>query len=338
VPEAETKVHHVFLCEGASFPQRTNTAPEKQAEAWKVCRHQGATLGAGGHPDHGSKCRKRLQGLQRNPNGATMVRMVAKLCVVLSGLLVASLGGCSGGNQAGSYPDASAVAGGSAGSGGTGGGGIGGQLATTTSAAPGVCVPGASVACACVTGQQGAQTCTAAGTFAACVCTAPGTDARMDVLAAEPAPEPSVEPTTSPGVELGPEPAVEPGIAIHGEPALEPRPESGTETRGETGPESAPDPRPEAPDAGRDATTAADAASAPDVPAPFDTAPDAARPTPLSQISAGVSHACGLRTDGTIACWGTNFYGESTPPSGTFTQISAGPSYTCAVSGGGSIV
>ena len=76
MPEAEAKVHHVLLCEGASLPKRANTAPEKQAEAWEVCRHQGATLGAGGHPDHGSKCRKRLQGLQRNPNGATMVRMV----------------------------------------------------------------------------------------------------------------------------------------------------------------------------------------------------------------------------------------------------------------------
>jgi hypothetical protein len=34
------------------------------------------------------------------------------------------------------------------------------------------CVPGASVECACATGQHGAQTCTAAGTFAACVCEA----------------------------------------------------------------------------------------------------------------------------------------------------------------------
>ena len=29
VPEAETKVHHVFLCEGASFSQRPNAAPEE---------------------------------------------------------------------------------------------------------------------------------------------------------------------------------------------------------------------------------------------------------------------------------------------------------------------
>jgi hypothetical protein len=106
-----------------------------------------------------------------------MVCMVTRLRILLSCLLVVSLGGCSGGNQAGSHPDASAVAGGSGGSAGTGGGGTGGQSATATSPAPGVCVPGASVACACVTGQQGAQTCTSAGTFAACLCAVPPVDA-----------------------------------------------------------------------------------------------------------------------------------------------------------------
>jgi hypothetical protein len=64
-----------------------------------------------------------------------------------------------------------------AGAGGGGAGGTGGQAATTTSMAPGTCVPDASVACACPTGQQGAQTCTSAGMFAACVCAAPTADA-----------------------------------------------------------------------------------------------------------------------------------------------------------------
>lgn len=122
--------------------------------------------------------RKRLR---RNPNGAIMVRMVARLCVVLSCLLLALLGGCSSGSQATNSPDAPTVTGGSSGSAGTGegpggaggGGGTGGQLSTTTSATPPRCVPDASVACACVDGQQGAQMCTSAGTFAACVCPAP---------------------------------------------------------------------------------------------------------------------------------------------------------------------
>jgi len=93
---------------------------------------------------------KGVQGLRRSPNGAIMVRMVARLCCVLSCLLVAFLGGCGGGSQAASPPGAPADA----------------------SAAPATCVPGASIACACVTGQQGAQVCTAAGTFAGCVCLA----------------------------------------------------------------------------------------------------------------------------------------------------------------------
>ncbi len=114
-----------------------------------------------------------------------MVRMVTRLRIVLSCLLVASLGGCSSGSPATSPPDAPTVTGGivsSAGAGGGpggvgGGGGTGGQLSTATSATPPLCVPGASVACACVTGQTGAQTCTSAGTFAPCVCAAPAVDA-----------------------------------------------------------------------------------------------------------------------------------------------------------------
>ena len=46
---------------------------------------------------------------------------------------------------------------------------------------PSGCVPGQSVACACVSGQTGAQTCKPEGTFAPCSCEAPGTlDAGRD--------------------------------------------------------------------------------------------------------------------------------------------------------------
>ena len=88
-----------------------------------------------------------------------------------------------------SPPDASAAAGGSGGGGfaavgGTGGsggqtsmGGAAGQTTPATSIAPVGCISGASVPCACTNGQQGAQTCTSAGTFAACVCLAPTMDA-----------------------------------------------------------------------------------------------------------------------------------------------------------------
>ena len=40
----------------------------------------------------------------------------------------------------------------------------------------------------------------------------------------------------------------------------------------------------------------------------------------FSQISAGTRHVCGLRTDGTIACWGDNFYGQASPPNGDLIQ------------------
>ncbi len=137
-----------------------------------------------------------------------MVYMAAKLHIVLSGLLVASLGGCGdGSSKAASPPDAPAATGGivsSAGAGGGpdgvgGGGGTGGQLSTATSATPPLCVPGASVACACVTGQTGAQTCTSAGTFAPCVC--------MDTRPATPPPLPDSGQTSSreAGAESGPE-------------------------------------------------------------------------------------------------------------------------------------
>ena len=56
-------------------------------------------------------------------------------------------------------------------------GGTGGQVATATGPAPATCVPGASALCYCPTGQQGAQICTSAGTFGACVCASPTVDA-----------------------------------------------------------------------------------------------------------------------------------------------------------------
>lgn len=51
----------------------------------------------------------------------------------------------------------------------------------------------------------------------------------------------------------------------------------------------------------------------------------------FTQVSAGEYHTCALRTDGTWACWGRNNYGQSTPPEGTFTEVSAGNDYNCAL-------
>ncbi len=50
-----------------------------------------------------------------------------------------------------------------------------------------------------------------------------------------------------------------------------------------------------------------------------------------ASVSAGDAHTCGVRTDGTAACWGSDDDGRSTPPAGTFTQVSAGAFHTCGV-------
>ncbi len=46
-------------------------------------------------------------------------------------------------------------------------------------------------------------------------------------------------------------------------------------------------------------------------------------------------HTCGLRTDGTLDCWGHNGVGQSTPPAGTFTQVTAGNLNTCGLRANG---
>ena len=54
-------------------------------------------------------------------------------------------------------------------------------------------------------------------------------------------------------------------------------------------------------------------------------------------VSAGGGHSCGVKTDGMVACWGSNedtqgvFLGYATPPSGTFVSVSAGVLHSCGV-------
>lgn len=57
---------------------------------------------------------------------------------------------------------------------------------------------------------------------------------------------------------------------------------------------------------------------------------------PFTQVSAGGYHTCGVKPDGTISCWGDNIYGQSNPPSGTFIQVSAGGYHTCGLRTNGS--
>ncbi|HEV7588268.1 MAG TPA: hypothetical protein VGO40_09135 [Longimicrobium sp.] len=59
------------------------------------------------------------------------------------------------------------------------------------------------------------------------------------------------------------------------------------------------------------------------------------------QLTAGRTHACGLRSDGAVECFGANDFGEAPPlkraPTGSFRFVSAGLSHTCAVRTDGSL-
>ena len=78
-----------------------------------------------------------------------------------------------------------------------------------------------------------------------------------------------------------------------------------------------------------------------------DGAPAASRTSPsavagghtYSVIRAGSKHTCALETStGYAYCWGANGFGQSSPPPGSFSALSAGY-YTCAIrSADGSIV
>jgi hypothetical protein len=54
----------------------------------------------------------------------------------------------------------------------------------------------------------------------------------------------------------------------------------------------------------------------------------------FAQVSAAGEHTCGIRSDGTVECWGSDYSGESSPPSGAFTQVSAGGAFSEATPAG----
>ena len=55
-------------------------------------------------------------------------------------------------------------------------------------------------------------------------------------------------------------------------------------------------------------------------------------------LAAGSFHNCALRSDGSVACWGSNWTGESTAPSrGHFTAVAAGYFHSCGLHSDGSV-
>ena len=53
--------------------------------------------------------------------------------------------------------------------------------------------------------------------------------------------------------------------------------------------------------------------------------------TIVKQVAASLHHVCGIQPGGTLYCWGDNDYGQTTPPEGTFTQVSSGYDYSCGL-------
>jgi hypothetical protein len=56
-----------------------------------------------------------------------------------------------------------------------------------------------------------------------------------------------------------------------------------------------------------------------------------------AQVGAGTYHTCGLRVDGTLACWGRDLSGESSPPGGSFTHLAVGGAHSCAIRNTGEV-
>ena len=51
----------------------------------------------------------------------------------------------------------------------------------------------------------------------------------------------------------------------------------------------------------------------------------------FTDVAAGYYHTCGIDDSGSIECWGRNNNGQSTPPSGTFTDVALGYQHTCGI-------
>ncbi len=58
----------------------------------------------------------------------------------------------------------------------------------------------------------------------------------------------------------------------------------------------------------------------------------------FSSIISGGMYSCAIKSDGSVICWGFDGHGQSTPPSGTFTQVSAYSGHTCGVKNYGNVV
>ena len=57
----------------------------------------------------------------------------------------------------------------------------------------------------------------------------------------------------------------------------------------------------------------------------------------FQSVAAGDIHNCGLRADGAVACWGASWHGRTSPPSGTYRQVDTIWDFSCGVRSDGSV-
>jgi hypothetical protein len=50
----------------------------------------------------------------------------------------------------------------------------------------------------------------------------------------------------------------------------------------------------------------------------------------FTEVAAGYQHACAIRTNGSLVCWGSGGHGETDAPAGSYRSVTAGGSLTCA--------
>ena len=54
-------------------------------------------------------------------------------------------------------------------------------------------------------------------------------------------------------------------------------------------------------------------------------------------LTTGADHSCAVTADGSLECWGSNEFGQSDPPAGQYSEVSAGSRHTCALTVAGEV-
>ena len=52
---------------------------------------------------------------------------------------------------------------------------------------------------------------------------------------------------------------------------------------------------------------------------------------PFASVSSGYDHGCGVKTDGSVKCWGDDTFGQAYSPPGTFVSVGAGRRFSCGL-------